>query len=130
MEHSESLEDVREKFEHWRSTRKSRCERIPASLWQSAAVLTQDHPIHSVAKTLRLNSNDLKKQIPKYCGKNPAQPITQSDFVELSCDSSPIPSPECIVELADPTGARMRISMKGNSLDVPGLIASFWNRAG
>ena len=129
MERSESLEDIREKFEHWRLTRKSRCERIPASLWHSAVVLTQNHPIHIVAKALRLNSNDLKKQIPKYCEENPAQPITQSDFIELSCDPPSQLSSECIVELADLTGARMRISMKGNSLDIPGLIASFWNRA-
>lgn len=128
MEQQESLEDIREKFEHWRSIRKSRCERIPASLWQSAAVLTKSYPIHVVAKGLRLNGNDLKKQVQKYCGKYPAS-TPQSDFIELSCDFPSRSSTECIVELADSAGARMRISMKGNNLDVPGLIASFWNRA-
>jgi hypothetical protein len=128
MKQQESLEDIQEKFEHWRSTRKSRCERIPVSLWQSAAVLTKSYPIHVIAKALRLNGNDLKKQVQKYCGKNPA-PTPQSDFIELSCDLPSISSTECIVELADPAGARMRISMQGKSLDVPGLIASFWNRA-
>ena len=129
MEQQESLEDIREKFEHWRSTRKGRCARIPATLWQTAAVLTKDHPVHVVAKALRLNSNDLKKQVQKYCGEYPAQPITQSDFIELPCEHTSISSTECILELVDPAGARMRISMKGNSLDVPGLISTFWNRS-
>lgn len=128
MEPQKSLEDIREKFEGWRATRKNRSERIPAALWQSAAVLTQDYPLHIVAKELGLNSNDLKKQVQKYRGKYSAQSRTPSDFIELSCDLPSIASTECIVELADPAGARMRISMKGNSLDVPGLITSFWNR--
>lgn len=129
MEHQESLEKIREKFEHWRKTRKNRCERIPASLWQSAVSLTNELPFHVVAKTLRLNSNDLKKQVQKYRG-NSSEPTTQPDFIELPCDLPSRSSTECIVEMADSAGARMRISIKGSGLDVPELIASFWNRAG
>jgi hypothetical protein len=129
MEHQESLEDIQEKFEQWRSTRKNRFERIPAALWQSAAVLAQGHPIHVVSKALRLNGNDLKKQVRKYCGSDSAKSMTQPDFIEFSCDLPSKSSAECIVELADAVGAQMRIVIKGTRPDVPGLIASFWNRS-
>ncbi len=127
MDQQESIEDIREKFEQWRLTRKSRRERIPASLWQSAAILTKDHSINRVAKALRLNGNDLKTQIQKYCDQPPAEPTPPSDFIEIACGMSSLSPTEYVVELADQQGARMRISMKGN-IDVPGLIQAFWEK--
>ena len=86
MEQPESLEDVREKFEQWRLTRKTRREKIPSSLWKSAAILTKDHSINVVAKALRLNGNDLKTQIQKYRDQSSLKPTPPSDFIELTCD--------------------------------------------
>ncbi|MBU0985870.1 MAG: hypothetical protein KKH68_01345 [Proteobacteria bacterium] len=128
MDQQESIEDIREKFEQWRLTRKTRREHIPASLWKSAAILTQDHSINVVAKALRLNGCDLKKKIQKYCNQPPVQPRPPSDFIELTCDLPSLTPTEYVVELADQKGSRMRISMKGN-LDVPGLIQSFWEKS-
>ena len=128
MEQQGSIEDIRKKFEQWRLTRKNPRERIPASLWKSAAILTKDHSINTVAKALRLNGNDLKKQAQKYCGQYPTEPIPPFDFIEFTCEPPSLLPTECIVELTDPAGSRMRISMKGNNLDIPGLIASFWKK--
>ena len=128
MEQPESLENVREKFEQWRLARKNRREQIPASLWQSAAMLTNVHSTSAVAKVLRLNGNDLKTQFQKYCGQSPVKPTPPSDFIELTCDLPSLSPTEYVVELADQKGSRMRISMKGN-LDVPGLIQSFWEKS-
>jgi hypothetical protein len=127
MEQQESIEDVREKFEQWRLTRKNPRERIPASLWKSAVALTKTHSINAVAKALRLNGDDLKKQIQKYCNPSPVQPTPSSDFIELTCNLPSLSPTECVVELTDPQGSRMRISMNGNP-DVPGLIQSFWKK--
>ncbi len=127
MEQPESLEDVREKFEQWRLTRKKRREQIPASLWQSAAMLTNVHSTSAVAKALRLNGNDLKAQIQKYCGQSPVKPPAPYDFIEIACGLPSLSPIEYVVELADRQGSRMRISVKGNP-DVPGLIQSFWEK--
>jgi len=130
MEQQNSIEDIREQFEQWRLTRKNRRERIPASLWQSAAALTNDHSINVVARALRLNGNDLKKQAQKYCGQYPTEPTPPFDFIELTCEPPSLSPTECIVELADQKGSRMRISLKGNNnLDIPGLMRSFWERS-
>jgi hypothetical protein len=127
MEQKNAIEDVREQFEQWRLTRHNSRERIPASLWQSAVALTKTHSINAVAKSLRLNGNDLKKQTQKYCNPSPVKPSPPSDFIELTCNLPSLSPTECVVELTDQEGSRMRISMKGN-LDVPGLIASFWQK--
>ena len=126
MEQQGSMEDVREQFEQWRLTRKHSREHIPATLWQSAVALTKIHSINAVAKALRLNGDDLKKKMPQYGNPSPVTPIPSSDFIELTCDL-PVSAPECVVELTDQKGSRVRISMNGN-LDVPGLIASFWQK--
>jgi hypothetical protein len=62
MEPQKSLEDIREKFERWRATRKNRSERIPAALWQSAAVLAQDYPLHG-----RRHFIDIMADFPEEC---------------------------------------------------------------
>lgn len=125
QEQSESIEDICEKFERWRLSRKNPRERIPAPLWQSAAILTKDHSVNTVAKALRLNGQDLKKRVAKYCPKNPSKRQTPSDFIELTCEP-PIMPLECTIELSDQKGTKMRMTIKGNhNLDIAGLIASF-----
>jgi hypothetical protein len=125
QEQPESIEDIREKFEHWRSSKKNSREHIPATLWKSAAVLTKVHSINAVAKVMRLNGQNLKKQVAKYCGKNQAETPAPSDFIELTC-KPPIAAAECTIELSDQKGIKMRMTFKGNhKLDIPGLISSF-----
>lgn len=124
QEQSESIEDICEKFERWRLSRINPRERIPASLWQSAAILAKDHSISTVAKALRLNGQDLKKQVAKYCGKHQAKTEAPSGFIELTCEA-PVSPAECIIELADQKGEKMRITIRGNqNLDIFGLICS------
>ena len=125
QEQSESIEDIQEKFKQWRLSRINPRERIPAPLWQSAAILAKDHSVNSVAKALRLNGQDLKKQVAKYCGEHQAKAQAPSGFIELTCEA-PVSAAECIIELADQKGIKMRISLRGNqNLDIFGLISSF-----
>ena len=125
QEQSESIEDIQEKFKQWRLSRINPRERIPASLWQSAAILAKDHSINAVAKALRLNGQDLKKQVAKYFGQHQVKTQTPSGFIELTCEAPVMPL-ECTIELSDQKGTKMRMTIKGNhNLDIPGLIASF-----
>ena len=125
QEQSESIEDIQEKFKQWRLSRINPRERIPAPLWQSAAILAKDHSVNSVAKALRLNGQDLKKQVAKYCGEHQAKAQAPSGFIELTCEA-PVSPAECVIELADQKGIKMRISLRGNqNLDILDLICSF-----
>lgn len=125
QQQSESIEDIQEKFKQWRLARINPRERIPARLWQSAAILAKDHSINAVAKALRLNGQDLKKQVAKYFGEHQVNAEAPSGFIELTCET-PVSPAECIIELADQKGEKMRITLRGNqNLDIFGLICSF-----
>ena len=118
------LEAVRRRFELWRRTREGR-SRIPDVLWNSAVKLSATYGIHRTAKTLRLNPDSLKKRVASTNGngsrgqKKPRQQSAGQEaaaaFVELVPTEGACP-PECIVELENPRGAKMRIHAKGNQI--------------
>ena len=135
------LEAGRRRFELWRSTRQGR-GRIPERLWKSAVKLAAVYGLCRTARMLGLDYNALKRHVGatgpgdspgariarrRMPGTNTARQKmataktvrtktvgkeTAMTFVELS----PLPrpgSPECIVELEHPRGAKMRIRFTG-----------------
>ncbi len=115
------LEAGRRRFERWRRTREGR-SRIPDPLWKSAVKLSATYGIHRTAKTLRLNPDSLKKHVASANGngsrgqrksrQETAGQEAATAFVEL-VPSEGACSPECIVELEHPRGAKMRIRLTG-----------------
>src|SRR2546422_794378 len=63
----QQLAQLANQFEHWRQSRTTRFEHIPAPLWEQALELSQVLPLAQVAKRLRLRGSDLKKR----CGAPP-----------------------------------------------------------
>ena len=111
------LEAVRRRFELWRRTREGR-SRIPDVLWNSAVKLSATYGIHRTAKTLRLNPDSLEKHVASADGNGSRGPgkfrqEATTAFIELVPPEGAC-SPECIVELEDPRGTKMRIHVKGN----------------
>jgi hypothetical protein len=121
-----SLELVRYEFESWRRIRKSRREPIPEQLWGAAVALTKQYPINRVSKALRLNYTELKNHSQP---QNSIQQVENktSTFVEL--DGSDVLTPsECIVEMEDSAGAKMRLCFRGKTdFDLLELGKTFWN---
>lgn len=120
------LESVQHQFENWRKNRKSSKGRIPDELWAKATTLTKTHSVNVVAKTLRLSHADLTKRIA-HVKKRPAA-VTKPDpsFIELEYKTPSMP-PECIIELEDPSGAKMKMCFRGETgLDFLALGKAFW----
>ncbi len=97
--------------------------------------LSATYGIHRTAKALRLNADSLKKRAAAGGGRvEPPDgtcrrlPKAAATFVELLPSGSPC-SPECVIELEDPRGAKMRIHLKGNQdADVVAAISKvFWS---
>ena len=115
------LEVGRRRFERWRRTREGR-SRIPDPLWNSAVKLSATYGIYRTAKTLQLNPDSLKKHVASANGngsrgrEKPRQKAAgqgaATAFVELVPPEGAC-SPECIVELEHPRGAKMRIRLTG-----------------
>ena len=118
------LEAGRRRFERWRRTREGR-SRISDSLWNSAVKLAATYGIHRTAKTLRLNPDSLKKHVASANGngshgqgksrQKAAGQEAAPAFVELVPPEGACPL-ECIVELENPRGVKMRIHAKGNQI--------------
>ena len=106
-----TLEDVRQRFEQWRESRKHRTP-IPDSLWEGAVSLCDDHSIYRISRSLRLDYNALKRRV---CYSHPEclpPSVTSSTFVELDLKAS-LPEAEYLVEMEDKDGAKMKMHIKG-----------------
>ena len=110
------LAGTRSKFAEWRSKRARRTERIPPALWKAAARCAARFGIHPTVRALGLDYAALKRQVAPVAKS--ARTVA-SPFVELvpSVRSS---SPECVVELENRAGSKIRIELRGAA--IPDLI--------
>lgn len=122
-----TLEQVREQFKLWRQSREKRSP-IPDALWQAAINLCQAYSISKISSTLRLNHAVLKQRVHAYVKNHPDPCITAPSFIALDVNPSKSAS-ECIVEMEDKGGTRMKMYFKGElGFDLLELGKSFWDK--
>ena len=124
----ENFAQVDERFKRWRSTR-TRGTPIPEALWASAVGLARAQGLNRIARALRLDYYDLKKRLQ--CAAGPAcARQAQPTFVELLTPGAG-GSCECLIELENARGAKMRIELKGGDMagSLASLSSSFWSAA-
>jgi hypothetical protein len=115
-------------FAQWRATRR-RGARIPNRLWTLAVQLAGRFGLHATTEALRLDYYGLKKRAS---GSSPARitaatPAVMPAFVELP-SPAPVHSCECLIELENAAGSKMRIHLKGpEAFDVASLGRSLWS---
>ena len=130
------LESTRRRFDRWRQTRDGRSH-IPEALWASAVKAVGNHGLNPTARALGLDYYSLKKHVEAAasCGgpdrqevaKSAAGKIRRGEFIELA-PVAPAGSPECILDLEHPSGAKMRVHLKGmQAPDLAALSRSFWS---
>ena len=123
------LEGIQRRIERWRRTCKVR-SRIPDSLWAAAVRMVNAYGMNRTARALRLNYYGLKKRVEQQAvvAVNAKEAKGAARFVELAPFSS-AGSCECLLELENVGGAKMRIQLKGIAMpDLAALSQSFWNR--
>ena len=119
------LEGLRRRFERWRRTRQGR-SRIPEALWASAVKAAGKYGLAKTARALRLDYNALKKRVETTSSHRVPEEEAVATFLELAPPASG-GSRECILELEDPGGAKMRVHLKGvETSDLAALSRSFW----
>ncbi len=123
-----TLSEAKEQFKIWRKTRKSP-RPMPHELWDMAAKLSETYPINQIAKALHLNHTSLKNRVDKMKTKESSiKEVQITSFVELNFEQFPSAS-ECIVEMQDRTGAKMRMCFKGKTdFDLLELAKTFWRK--
>lgn len=127
-----ALEAVRQQFKIWRD-RKTGRERIPDSLWQAAVEVFHigGHSLHKISKTLHLNYTALKQHVEQHLSssievKPEPPPEHSSAFIAFELDP-PISLSECIIEMEDTAGAKMRMCLRGKTdPNILEICKSFW----
>ena len=127
-----ALEDVQQQFKIWRETKTGR-ERIPDFLWQAAAEVfyNGEHSLHKISKTLHLNHTALKQHVERHLPSSielepDVEPEHSPAFIEFKLDPS-ISVSECIIEMEDTSGAKMRMCLRGKTdPGILGICKSFW----
>ena len=106
------LEEARRRFDKWRK-RCSNYGRIPYDLWDLAASVAAVCGVERTAARLRLDEGRLRQWMCSL-GEDAesADSAQAAQFVELpSLDHGP--EPECVLELEEPSGRKLRIALKG-----------------
>jgi len=88
--------------------------------------LSKEHSIHQITKALRLNYAALKQRV--YPNSPPAGKEQVPAFIELGI-GPPRSISECIVEMEDGCGAKMRMRFCGKTdFDLLELGKAFWTK--
>ena len=116
------LSDVESQFARWRKSRR-RGTRIPAALWDAAVGAARNCGVSKVAGALRLDYYKLKQRLETAPGLETGG---GGAFLEI-----PLPTAsECVFELEDGQGARLRVAFKGASpTELEPLARAFWSLA-
>jgi hypothetical protein len=120
------LEQLAERFAHWRQCRATPKERIPASLWDQATALCQTRSPSRVAKHLGLCTSDLKTRCQAHepCTPLPAGLEPPLHFVEVRTASWP-QSCGVQIEMQRSDGTRLQLAAQDASAPLAELIRTF-----
>ena len=115
---ADALAQLKERFATWRALRKLGM-RIPPELWTAAVEMVAVHGACRVAGELTLDYDMLKQRVAQAGGKVTTTELAPR-FVELFAPTGAMPiqsgQPQCVVELANARGARMRVELSGHGL--------------
>jgi hypothetical protein len=127
----DGLSQLKRRFDQWRAVRKLG-ERIPLELWASAVAAAVEHGAYCVAVELHLDYAVLKRRAALAGGQARAIQLAPR-FVELFAPAGPTAKagtaqPECVVEMNNARGAKMRVELSGNGLcGLSTLGSAFWS---
>jgi hypothetical protein len=121
-----TISQVKDQFKIWRRTRK-RPRPIPEKLWAAAVSLTANHSISQISKELVVDYTALKKRAA-IKNKDSAASMSPADFIEVNLEP-PAAVSECMVEMQDILGAKMRMHFRGKTdFDLLELAKAFWSK--
>lgn len=127
------LEALDQRFRQWRESRR-RGEHIPEQLWAAAAGMAREHGVSRIAKRLGLNVVALNRHMHS-AAEHAQAGAGDTKFVELfAAPTATVATAavmrECVVELENERGAKMRVELSGAGLaGLAHLCRGFWGAA-
>lgn len=128
---SERVKQLRERIDHWRSTR-VKLWPMPAELWGEAAALARELGTYPVQRALGLNYESLRQRAEEETApRGDGVARGGGEFVELRGTQlfGPPLAAGPVVELSDGNGVRLTVRLAaGSALDVAALVGAFRGR--
>jgi hypothetical protein len=126
-----SLDDARHEFEEWRE-RRTLGTRIPETLWDLAVVAAREHGLSKASGELGLDYYKLKELVQPVAALVAAPEASErpagADFLELGLLATP--ASECVFEIEDGEGRRLRAVLTGSApAELATLARTFWSLA-
>lgn len=122
-----SLSEIATRIKRWRESRR-RGEHIPPDIWVQALALTREHGPERVADALGLDLGRLTRRMERD-GGHVASEVAVTQFVEMfvpPATPAQAAAPECVLELTNARGTKMRVQLAGNGLGaLAGLCRAF-----
>ena len=117
------LSDARSQFKSWRRRRR-RGTRIPAALWQAAVEAAEEHGVAKTSQELSLDYYKLKERVELDAEE---EGTGGRGFLELPVFAASAPG-ECVLEIEDGQGARLRVELKGvTAAELEPLARALWS---
>ena len=124
-----TLSEVKSRIEQWRKDPQSP-RMMPKELWEAAVSLSKDYSVYQISKELRVSYRSLKQRVHPESKRLPVPKEQPPAFIELGLQQ-PVPISECIVEMEDASGAKMRMHFRGKTdFDLLELGKAFWRKGG
>jgi len=123
----DSVTGFRCRLEEWRKSRTT-LGPMPEALWNEAVELAARHGVAPISRDFHLDYSRLKRRLEAIRTLSPSPQTSRPTFVEISMGAprgAPVPSPECLVEMERPDGARIRVRIS-NHEDLMAVTESFW----
>lgn len=108
----QSLKKVQQRFKRWRIKRQKR-GLIPERLWEEAVRAAHENSPSRVSRALGLNYQELKRRVEDKAIDRELNTDLMNKFVEF--DISTVMGAECIVEVQEGHGGKMKMHLKNVS---------------
>ena len=123
------IERARLRFKRWRKNRK-KVTRIPDRLWATAVDAAHLHGVNPTAIALGLDYNRLKDRMRPARRSTRGETAKSPSFMELIVPSETRHFQECMVEVENARGAKMKIHFQNVEMhDLAAWIQRFWSES-
>mgnify|MGYP001283924099 CR=1 FL=1 len=99
LESQQAFEELKNRFEMWRSTTQKGRRKVPEELWSEAVKLSAWFSLSSIAQALGIDFNTLKKKAIQQQDCRALEPLAKVEFVELSHSVFPACKNQQIAEI-------------------------------
>jgi hypothetical protein len=127
---AERVQQLRERIDHWRSTR-VKLWPMPERLWEEATALALELGVHPARCALGLNYESLRRRVEETVSARGSAEARVGEFVELSgAQLLGLPAAAGpVVELSDGHGVRLTVRLAPDSaLDPARVVEAFRGR--